>query len=169
MARIPPVSVEEAEALWQPHYSRITNMKRTLAHVPRALHAYMEWYPLRDAAAEFLGDRATAIYVHAIANATDCLICSTFFRRILIEAGDDPDHLNLDEREQLLVDLGRALAKDSNAVPIALFERLSAVYSKEQIVLLIAFGGLMIATNVFANAMSIDLDDYLQPYRKEHP
>jgi hypothetical protein len=36
-------------------------------------------------------------------------------------------------------------------------------------VLLVAFGGLMVATNIFANAMRIDLDDYLRPYRKEQP
>jgi alkylhydroperoxidase family enzyme len=167
MARIDPVSLEETERLWQPHYSRVTNMKRTLAHVPRALHAYMEWYPLRDLAAELLGDRTTNVYVLSIASATDCLICSTFFRRLFVEAGEDPDHLALDERETVLVELGRALARDSNLVPKQLFERLAAFFSKEQIVLLVAFGGLMIATNVFANAMQIDLDDYLQPYRKE--
>ena len=167
MARIEPVSPAQAELLWQPHYSRVTNLKRTLAHVPRALQAYMEWYPLRDQTAEFLGERSTHVYVFSIANATDCLICSTFFRRLLVEAGEDPDQLVLDEREEVLVELGRALARDANSIPRVLFERLSGFFSKEQIVLLVAFGGLMIATNVFANAMRIDLDDYLQPYRKE--
>ena len=169
MARIEPVSAEEAERSWQPHYSRVTNMKRTLAHVPRALHAYMEWYPLRDRAVEFLGERTTNVYVHAISTATDCLICSTFFRRLLIESGEDPDRLLLDEREQALVELARCLARDPNGATDALFERLDAFFSKEQIVLLVAFGGLMVATNVFASAMRIDLDDYLQPYRKEQP
>jgi hypothetical protein len=102
MARIEPLSAEEAERLWQPHYSRVTNLKRTLAHVPSALHAYMEWYPLRDRAAEFLGERSTNVFVHAISTATDCLICSTFFRRLLIDSGEDPDDLVLDDREQLL-------------------------------------------------------------------
>ena len=32
--------------------------------------------------------------------------------------------------------------------------------------LLTAFGGLMIATNVFNNALRVDLDDYLLPFRK---
>ena len=36
----------------------------------------------------------------------------------------------------------------------------------EQIVALTAFGGMMIATNVFNNALQVDLDDYLQPFRK---
>src|SRR5262245_13353986 len=109
MARIDPVPTEQAERIWRPHYSRITNMKRTLAHVPRALEAYMEWYPLRDRAAEFLGERTTNVYVHAISTANDCLICSTFFRRLLIDAGEDPDQLVLDERETVLVELARQL------------------------------------------------------------
>src|SRR5688572_24906634 len=116
MARVEPISVEEAEHLWQPHYSRITNMKRTLARVPQALSAYMEWYPLRDRVAEVLGDRSTNVYVHAISSANDCLICSTFFRRLLIDAGEDPDHLVLDERETVLVELARSLADDPNRV-----------------------------------------------------
>ena len=31
---------------------------------------------------------------------------------------------------------------------------------------LTAFGGLMIATNVFNNALRVDLDEYLHPFRK---
>ncbi len=48
----------------------------------------MEWYPLRDEVAGFLGDRATTLFAHAISTQSDCLICSTFFRRILIDVGD---------------------------------------------------------------------------------
>ena len=37
----------------------------------------------------------------------------------------------------------------------------------EQIVALTAFGGLMVATNLFNNALQVDLDEYLHRYRKE--
>jgi hypothetical protein len=37
----------------------------------------------------------------------------------------------------------------------------------EQVVALTAFGGLMVATNLFNNALQIDLDEYLVPYRAE--
>ena len=33
---------------------------------------------------------------------------------------------------------------------------------------LTAFGALMVATNVFNNALDVDLDDYLEPYRKDN-
>ena len=31
---------------------------------------------------------------------------------------------------------------------------------------LTAFGAIMVATNVFNNALRVDLDEYLEPYRK---
>ena len=41
----------------------------------------MTWYPLRDTVQPFLGERLTTLFAHAISSETDCLICSTFFRR----------------------------------------------------------------------------------------
>jgi hypothetical protein len=40
------------------------------------------------------------------------------------------------------------------------------MFNEEQIVALTAFGALMVATNVFNNALDIDLDGYLEDYRK---
>ena len=142
-------------------------MKRTLAHSPMALRALMTWYDLRDEVEPFLGKRATALFAHAISAGTDCLICSTFFRRLLIDAGDDPDDPELDDREGLVVSYGRQLARDPNGVTDELFARLSSVFSAEQIVALTAFGGLMVATNLVNNALRVDLDEYLWSYRRE--
>jgi alkylhydroperoxidase family enzyme len=146
-------------------HGRVTNMKRTLARSPLALRALMEWYPLRDEVVSFLGVRATNIFVHAISTRTDCLVCSTFFRRILIDAGEHPDHLELSEKERALVDYGRQLVDDANRVSDALYARISAFLGAEHMVTLTAFGGIMIATNVFNNALLVELDPYLQPYR----
>ena len=73
-------------------------MKWTLAHAPAALHALLEWYPLHDEVVSFLGERRAILFCDAISTETDCLICSTFFRRILIDAGEDPDALGLVDR-----------------------------------------------------------------------
>jgi alkylhydroperoxidase family enzyme len=175
MARIEPLSEDEAEADDERRAAleevarargKVTNMKRTLARSPVALRALMTWYDLRDEVQPFLGGRSTVLFAHAISAATDCLICSTFFRRLLVDAGDDPDALRLDDRESLVVEFGRALARDPNGVSDELFCRLSAVFSPEQVVALTAFGGLMVATNLFNNALRVDLDEYLWPYRK---
>jgi len=173
MARIPPLEYEQVEPASRQELDRqlaaggrVTNMKRTLAHSPPALQALMQWYPLRDAVRTFLGERLTTLFAYAVSTQTDCLICSTFFRRMLIEAGEQPDQLTLDEREQTVVDYGRQLARDANGVSDELYGRLARFLEPAQIVALTAFGGMMIATNIFNNALRVDLDEYLQPYRK---
>src|SRR4051812_2256877 len=105
MSRISPVSIEQAapESRLELQrqiaaHGRVTNMKCTLARSPAALAALMQWYPLYDAVVEFLGKRATTIFVHAISTETDCLVCSTFFRRWLSEQGENPDALALSGR-----------------------------------------------------------------------
>ncbi len=98
--RVPPTTYDQlpanAQAAHDAHarIARITNMKRTLLHSVPAFDALMTWYALRDAVQPFLGERLTAIFAHAISAETDCLICSTFFRRLLIESGENPDRLD---------------------------------------------------------------------------
>jgi alkylhydroperoxidase family enzyme len=142
-------------------------MKRTLAHSPVALNALMTWYNLRNEVVPFLGERLTTLFAHSISAGTDCLVCSTFFRRLLIDAGEDPEALRLDAWEHTVVAYGRQLAVDPHGVSDDLFGRLAARLHPDQIVALTAFGGLMVATNLFNNALKVDLDDYLLSYRKE--
>src|SRR4051794_36823605 len=160
MARVRPLDVAEAAPAARAQlerqladHGRVTNMKRTLAHSPAALAALMQWYPLRDAAAAFLGERAATLFAHAVSAQTDCLICSTFFRRLLVQAGENPDDLPLDERERVLVEYGRQLARDPNQVSDELYGRLAAFLEPAQVVTLTAFAGLMVATNLFNNAL----------------
>jgi len=151
------------------HVARMTNMKRTLAHNGTALHALMEWYPLRDEVRTFLGERLTDLFAHAVSAENDCLICSTFFRRILIERGEDPENLRLDERDVVVLEYGRRLATGGHDVSDALFNRLRSWFAPAQIVTLTAFGSIMLATNVLNNALQVDLDDYLEPFRRDPP
>ncbi len=174
MARIPPLDSEaagpEARREYEKHlasHERLTNMKRTLGHSPAAFRALMEWYTLRDEVAPFLGLRRADLFSHAISAETDCLICSTFFRRILIDAGENPERLEMDERDRTIVEYGRQIAKDPHQVSDELYARLAAFLSPPQIVALTAFGALMVATNIFNDALRVDLDDYLDRYRKE--
>jgi alkylhydroperoxidase family enzyme len=173
MPRIPPLEIEtappEARAAAEAHvrnHARMTNMKRTLLHSLPAFRALMEWYPLRDTVQPFLGERLTTLFAHAISAETDCLICSTFFRRMLIQTGDNPDRLKLDEREAAILEFGRALAVSPYRVPAEVYQRVEAHFEPSQIVALTAFAALMVATNVINNALDVELDEYLQPYRK---
>lgn len=174
MPRVPPIvydsappEVREAHDDHIRHHARITNMKRTLLNSLPAFRALMEWYPLRDTVQPFLGPRLTVLFAHAISAETDCLICSTFFRRILIEEGQDPDRMELDEREAAVVEYGRRLAVSPFRVPEAVYRRVAAHFDHAQLTALTAFGAIMVATNVFNNALEVELDEYLHPYRRE--
>ena len=144
---------------------RMTNMKWTLAHSPVALEALLQWYPLYDEVVPLLGERRAMVFCHAISAQNDCLICSTFFRRLLADGGEDPDDLALDELDALIVDFGRRLATDPHSVDGELRTKLSARFTAAEIVLLTAFGAIMVATNVVNDALGVPLDGYLEPYR----
>ncbi len=172
MARIPPLDDADAapgaRAALDHHRAqvgRITNMKRTLLRSLPAFDALMTWYPLRDTVKPFLGERLTHLFAHAVSTETDCLICSTFFRRLLIESGEDPDALALTDHERVVVEYGRQLGRDAHGVTDAMYADLADRFTSEQIVALTAFGALMLATNVFNNALRVDLDGYLEPFQ----
>jgi hypothetical protein len=174
MPRIELLSYEAADATRRAVYDEtertighMTNMKKTLLHSLPAFHALMEWYPLHATIKPFLGERRTNLLAHAISVRSECLLCSTYFRRILIEAGENPDDLELDELDQLIVAFGRQLAADGNRVDDATYQALAAHYTPEQIVALTAFGALMVATNIINSTLDVPLDDYLIPYTRE--
>jgi alkylhydroperoxidase family enzyme len=170
--RVPPTRYEQlppgAKAAHDAHaqVARITNMKRTLLHSVPAFDALMSWYALRDTVQPFLGERLTALFAHAVSTETDCLICSTFFRRLLLQSGENPDQLALDSWESAVVAFGRSLAVTPHAVPDDVYATVASKLSYEQVVALTAFGALMVATNVFNNALGVPLDDYLEPFRR---
>lgn len=173
MARINPVEYENANAEAKKEFEdqiqkngRITNMKRTLLHSLPAFRALMEWYPLRDELLTFIGEREFNLFSHAISAENHCLVCSTFFRKILVDSGDSPDDPKISEKEQVLIDFGRQCVVDPNGVDDTLYGRLISLFTDAQIVALTAFAGLMIATNLINSALKVELDEYLINYAK---
>jgi alkylhydroperoxidase family enzyme len=172
MSRILPVQPEHArgearsafdEGLTK--WGRMTNMKRTLLHSPPAYRALMQWYPLFDTVKAFLGERLAIVFAHAISSESHCLICTTFMRRILIEWGENPNQLKLDEKGELLVAFAQVVTQLGNRVPDDLYKKLADFFTTEQIVALTAFASLMVATNIINNVLEVDLDEYLYEYR----
>jgi hypothetical protein len=156
---------EEGLARW----GRMTNMKCTLLHCLPAYHALMQWYPLFDTVKEFLGERLAIIFAHAISSESDCLICTTFMRRILIDWGEDPNELKLDDKGEALVAFGRAVAQTGSRVPDEIYKKVARFFNCEQIVALTAFAALMVATNIINNVLQVELDEYLYDYREGQP
>lgn len=145
----------------------MTNMKYTLLRDLPSFQVYMGWYDLQKGLLEFLSEREFIVYSYAISAANDCLVCGTFFRRILIDNGEDPEHLVLSEREEALWQFGRALAADFHNIPEELYEKLETYFDEKQMIQIIAFGGQMYATNLFVTAAKVDLDEVLLNYRKK--
>jgi alkylhydroperoxidase family enzyme len=173
MARIRPIELNEIsaevrnayeEALAQ--HGRVTNMKRTLLHSLPAYEALMQWYELFGAVKEFIGERLAVIFSHAISADSDCLICTTFMRRLLMERGEDPSALKLDEKGEAVLAYAHALARQGNVVPESVFKKLQGFLNPEQIVALTAFGAMMVATNIINNALEVNLDEYLYDFRE---
>jgi hypothetical protein len=161
-----PDALAAAQRQLDMHGGRITNMKRTLlAHVP-SFDAYMEWYTLKDELEPFIGERAVSLFSYAISDANDCLVCSVFFRRILIDSGDDPDNPTVTETEQLLLEWGRMIATTPGDIPDDFYARLEAAFSPQLRVLLVAFAGQMVATNLVVTVGRVPLDEGLYKYRK---
>jgi alkylhydroperoxidase family enzyme len=148
-------------------HGRITNMKRTLLHNVPAFHAYMEWYTLKDLIVPFIGERALSLFSYAISTENDCLICSTFFRKILIDSGDNPDHPALSETEKLLMEFGHAVIRAPSKIPESLYDKLKNQFDTEQLVLLFSFAGIMSATNLFNTIAKVPLDEILYKYVKK--
>ena len=161
-----PAATAAAQRQVELHGGRITNMKATLlSHVP-SFTAYMEWYTLRDELVPFIGERAVSLFSYAISDENDCLVCSVFFRRILIDNGEDPDNPQVTEAEQLLIDWGRQIASNPAGISDDFYAKLEAAFNPQLRVLLLAFAGQMVATNLFNTVGRVPLDEVLYDYRK---
>lgn len=173
MARIEPLTTKEisrsVEAAFERHVleygGRITNMKSTLGHSLVAFKAYMEWYPLYAEVEKILGKRMASLYAHSISCAAECPLCSTFFRKIIIDSGETPEKPELTESQRDILNFGSAIAKYKGNIADHLYNTVANNFNEKEMVILTAFAGIMIATNVFNNVIETEIDDYLSDYR----
>jgi hypothetical protein len=172
MSRIKPTSENELSPAVQiaferhieEYNARITNMKATLGHSLLAFDVYMQWYPLYAQVELILGKRLAYLYAYSISKASDCPLCSVFFRKIIIDAGERPESLVLTPAEKNILDFGSSIAKYQGNISDYVYDTVAAHYDKKEMVLLVAFAGQMIATNVFNNVIETDIDEYLTSY-----
>ncbi len=171
MAYIPMTDYDSASEAVKKEYDdqiakhgRITNMKRTLLHNVPAFKTYMDWYTLYDLLRAHFTDRELTIFSYSISTGNDCLICGTFFTKILVDAGEDPHDLQLNETERLLADFGRQITANPHAIDESIYAALREKYDDETLTTLIAFAGMMVATNLFNTVAKVPLDDVLYSY-----
>lgn len=136
---------------------RITNEKLTLLHhVPSFNALELESYKLDRELQKIVGKRAADFYEYAISLQNDCLVCSTYFTKLLKKNGiDDFNAFNFTDEERLLIAYARAIADDPKNVPDELFEQLKARYTEEEIVVITTMGVFMIANNYFNDILQV--------------
>lgn len=148
-------------------HGRITNMKRAMLHSVPTFKIYMEWYTLYDLISAFLGERALTLFAYSISYGNNCLVCSNFFRKMLIDSGDDPDNPSLNDIEKLMMTFGQAICTQPHDIPDKIYDELKSHFNDEQITLLIGFAGIMYATNLFNTVAKIPMDEVLYKYVKK--
>ena len=155
---------------------RLTNEKLTLLHNAEAFKAIEDSsYSLDRELQRLIGKRAGDFFEYAISEENDCLVCSTYFRKLLKDNGIDFDNFQFTKKEELLISFGRALAKDPKNIPDEIYTELKEefteeeqlvfyiiyyrrkTFKEEEIVVITAMGVLMVANNYFNDILKIEV------------
>jgi hypothetical protein len=149
------------------HVGQVTNMKKAILHSLPAYKTYKGFYALQQAVRELVGVRAFNIFAYAISTGSDCVLCATFFRRLLKEEGIEPKDFSPTNIEALLLRVGQAIGAQRGELSDDMWGELKRHFDDSGIVTLVSFAGTMIATNIFNTVLEVDLDDYLAPFVTE--
>ena len=165
MPRIAPVNLTdlppEAQAAVDEHLRqgyRLTNEKLTLLHNVSAFEALeAQSYAVDRELQRLVGKRAADFFEYAISVENDCIVCTTYFGKLLRSMGiEDFEHFAFTPEEELMIEYGRAIAKNPKQIPDALFERLRAAFDEETLVVMTTMAVFMIANNVFNDALQVE-------------
>jgi hypothetical protein len=107
------------------HQSRITNMKATMGRSVLAFEIYMRWYDLYENLKAITGARLAYLFAHSISMGSNCPLCTTYFRKMIIENNEKPEELILTEEEQQLLDLGSEISKHNGEIKDELYNRIA--------------------------------------------
>ena len=165
MPRVQPIDPEkaspEAKAAIEAHLAqgyRLTNEKLTLLHNVTAFEALEgQSYAVDRELQKIVGSRAAEFFEYTVSAQNECLVCSRYFVKLLRKYGvEDFAGFDFTPRERLLVDFGRALARDPKAVPEALTDALKAEFGEEGLVVITTMGVFMVANNYFNDILRVE-------------
>ena len=110
---------------------RLTNEKLTLLHNAEAFKAIEDSsYSLDRELQRLIGKRAGDFFEYAISEENDCLVCSTYFRKLL---------------------------KDPKNIQDEIYTEIKEEFTEEEIVVITAMGVLMVANNYFNDILKIEV------------
>ena len=136
---------------------RLTNEKLTLLHNAEAFKAIEDSsYTLDRELQRLIGKRAGDFFEYAISEENDCLVCSAYFSRLLEKNHIDFATFDFTDDECLLIEYGRAIARDPKHVPEDLMRLMQQTFTEEQLVVITTMGVFMIANNYFNDILKVD-------------
>ena len=157
-----PQNVKEAVAVHLSKGHRITNEKRTLLHNVTAFQALEESsYTLDAELQRLIGKRAADFYEYAISVQNECFVCTAYFSNLLKKNGIDFDTFAFTEQEKLLIEYGKAIAKDPKNVSDELFGQMKQTFNEEELVVITTMGVLMIANNNFNDILQVTPEEFV--------
>ena len=172
MPRIAPVNPSEAspeaKAAIEAHLSqgyRLTNEKKTLLYNAAAFEALEgQSYAVDRELQRLVGRRAAGLFEYAISAQNDCIVCTTYYGRFLRSLGfTDFEHFVFTPEEELMIEYGRAIARNPKQIPDMLFARLQEVFDDETIVVMTTMAVFMIANNTFNDALRVEPEPWKIP------
>jgi len=93
------------------------------------LAADSQWSAARNELVPFIGERATALFAHAVAAGSGESAFAGSLRRGLIDSGEDLENPRVTETERLLIDWGWMLGRNPDAIDDATRARLDASFT----------------------------------------
>ena len=143
---------------------RLTHEKLTLLHNPVAFDALEATsYRLDRELQRLIGAQAADFFEYAISLENDCVVCSTYFANHLRKKGIRFEDFSFSPREQLLIDYGRAMARNPKKMDDELFARMKAEFTDEEIIVITTMGLFMLANNYFNDWMEVNPSVYVSP------
>ena len=127
-----PEEIQKALAEHLAKGRKLTNEKRTLLH---NLHAFLaieeSSYALDDDLQVLIGKLDADLYEYAISAANDCVVCTTYFSKLLREQHHiDPDSFQVTHRQELLMHFAQKMGHDPKPITDEEFNELKNDFLK---------------------------------------
>lgn len=137
---------------------RITNEKLTLLHNVTCFEALeVQSYAVDRQLQRLVGKRAADFFEYAISQENDCIVCSTYFKKLLESYGiTDIASFDFTDTEKLLIEYAKAITADVKNIPDELFVRMKERFTSEEIVVITTMGVFMIANNYFNDILRVE-------------
>ena len=148
---------------------QLTNEKLTLLHNVTAFHTLEESsYELDRELQRLIGKRAADFYEYAISlgynyngklRSAEVLLCEDGSHQLIRRAETPADYFatfDFTDDERLLIEYGRAIARDPKHVPEDLMRLMQQTFTEEQLVVITTMGVFMIANNYFNDILNVD-------------